>query len=42
VLPLKGPLPLKKALEYAGQILRALDAAHTKKITHRDLKPANI
>src|SRR5256714_11046696 len=40
--PLKGPLPLKKALEYAGQILRALDAAHTKKITHRDLKPANI
>src|SRR5712692_5974523 len=40
--PLKGPLPLKEAVEYAGQILEALDAAHKKGITHRDLKPANI
>src|SRR6202171_5701016 len=40
--PLKGPLPLEKAVEYAGQILDALDAAHKKGITHRDLKPANI
>ena len=40
--PLKGPLPLDKAVEYAGQILEALDAAHKKNITHRDLKPANI
>jgi tRNA A-37 threonylcarbamoyl transferase component Bud32 len=39
---LKGPLPLEKSVEYAAQILEALDAAHQKGITHRDLKPANI
>jgi serine/threonine protein kinase len=40
--PLKGPMPIGTAVEYAGQILEALDAAHRKGITHRDLKPANI
>ena len=40
--PLKGPLAVEKAVEYGGQILDALDAAHRKGFTHRDLKPANI
>jgi eukaryotic-like serine/threonine-protein kinase len=41
-VPLQGPLPLAKVLEYAYQILDALDAAHRRGIVHRDLKPANI
>lgn len=41
-VPLQGPLPLVKAVDYASKILDALDAAHRKGITHRDLKPANI
>src|SRR5499433_2074474 len=40
--PLAGPMPVEKAVEYSGQILEALDAAHRKGITHRDLKPTNI
>jgi Tol biopolymer transport system component/predicted Ser/Thr protein kinase len=40
--PLKMPLRTEKAVEYADQILSALDASHRKGIIHRDLKPANI
>jgi eukaryotic-like serine/threonine-protein kinase len=41
-LPLKGPLALEKTVQYASQILDALDHAHRKLIIHRDLKPGNI
>lgn len=37
-----GALPLRKAIDYGGQILRGLAAAHQRSIYHRDLKPDNI
>lgn len=36
------PLPLEKALDYAGQIAEALTKAHEACIVHRDIKPGNI
>src|SRR5579862_7878106 len=37
-----GPLPSRRATEYAEQTARGLAAAHDKGIVHRDLKPENI
>src|SRR3974390_1188256 len=37
-----GPVPLRKAIEYAVQIAHGLAAAHDKGIVHRDLKPENL
>jgi eukaryotic-like serine/threonine-protein kinase len=37
-----GPVPPRKATDYALQIVRGLAAAHDQGITHRDLKPENV
>jgi serine/threonine protein kinase/dipeptidyl aminopeptidase/acylaminoacyl peptidase len=37
-----GPLPVRRAIEYALGIATGLAAAHEKGIVHRDLKPENV
>jgi hypothetical protein len=37
-----GPIPARKAVDYAVQIARGLSAAHEKQLVHRDLTPVQL
>jgi Serine/threonine protein kinase len=38
----EGPIPLRKTVNYAQQIVSGLSAAHESGVVHRDLKPENL
>jgi serine/threonine-protein kinase len=39
---IRGPLPLRKALEYTHQLLLALGYMHRRHVLHCDIKPENL
>jgi len=39
---LQGPMSLAEILPISGDVLRALDYAHSHQVIHRDIKPSNI
>ena len=41
-LVMRGPVPVRRALEIAREVAEGLAAAHEKGIVHRDVKPENV
>jgi serine/threonine protein kinase len=37
-----GPMPIRKVVKLADELLSALEAAHAADIVHRDVKPSNV
>jgi len=42
ILVREGKIPLKAVLLIAGQVCRALEYAHERKVVHRDIKSSNV
>ena len=38
----EGPVPIRKAVDWAVQMAKGLAAAHDKQLVHRDIKPENV
>lgn len=38
----RGPVPLRKVIDWGAQAARGLAAAHERQIVHRDIKPENL
>lgn len=38
----QGPIPVDRTLHILGEVAKALDFAHSRKLLHRDVKPANF
>ncbi len=38
----RGPIPVDQTLHIIGEVAKALDFAHSRKLLHRDIKPANF
>ena len=41
-IALEGPLPARRAAQYAKTVAEAIQYAHEQGVLHRDLKPSNI